>query len=334
MRPSDRSPHNKASKGAALLMAMLTMALVASLAASAVWRQWRNVEVEAAERGRDQAVWILSGAQDWGRLILRQDAISGSVDHMAEPWSIPLAESRVTSFLSDGSGGQPGDDALNAFLSGHIDDLQARLNVYQLIKNQEISDTQLLAFSRLFDALELPQSELDTLVEQLRLSLSTVGSGDEHYPIAPNQLQDLQYLGLSAATLNKLMPYISWLRAETPININTARWPVLYATLDGIDQADAKKIVQARLSAHFTRISQIHDVLGTDSSEGQNKAVISAKLHSVNSNYFAITGQVRINELLVAQRAHVQRSGRQVRSLRRDRLPVYAPPSSPMRDDV
>ncbi|HON31633.1 MAG TPA: general secretion pathway protein GspK, partial [Ottowia sp.] len=36
-------------------MAMLTVALVATLAAGALWRQWRGVEVEGAERARAQS---------------------------------------------------------------------------------------------------------------------------------------------------------------------------------------------------------------------------------------------------------------------------------------
>ncbi|MEY2953604.1 MAG: hypothetical protein RLZZ401_1691, partial [Pseudomonadota bacterium] len=35
-------------RGAALLAAMLTVTLVASLASAALWQQWRSVEVEAA----------------------------------------------------------------------------------------------------------------------------------------------------------------------------------------------------------------------------------------------------------------------------------------------
>jgi general secretion pathway protein K len=310
-------------QGAALLMAMLTVALVATLAASALWRQWRGVEVEAAERNREQALWILSGAQDWGRLILRQDAISGSVDHLAEPWSIPLAESRVSTFLSDGEGGQDDDD-LNAFLSGQINDLQARLNVYQLIENQQISSTYLQAFRRLFDVLELPQAELDLMAEQLRLSLSQLSTQDGDYLIAPSRPQDLQRLGLSAATLMRLLPHISWLTAKTTVNLNTASLEVLYASLDGLDQSGARKIEQARLYSHFTRISQIHDALGLDSDEEQNRVVLNAQLHGINSSYFEIKGQVRIDDLVVAQTAVVQRSGRLVRTLRRERLPSYA----------
>ena len=65
--------------GAALLTAMIIVALVATLAGSMVWQQWRAIQVEAAERARTQSAWILSGALDWARLILREDAKNGAV---------------------------------------------------------------------------------------------------------------------------------------------------------------------------------------------------------------------------------------------------------------
>ena len=86
--------------GAALLAAMLTVTLVASFAAAAAWQQWRAVEVETAERQRVQASWILVGALDWARLILREDARSGGADHLGEPWAVALQESRMSSFLA------------------------------------------------------------------------------------------------------------------------------------------------------------------------------------------------------------------------------------------
>jgi len=72
-------------RGAALLLAMLTVTLVATFAAAALWQQWRAVEVETAERARMQSAWMLSGALDWGRLILREDARASRTDHLASP---------------------------------------------------------------------------------------------------------------------------------------------------------------------------------------------------------------------------------------------------------
>ena len=45
---SDEPAGRRRQRGAALLAAMLTVTLVATLAASAMWQQWRAVEVETA----------------------------------------------------------------------------------------------------------------------------------------------------------------------------------------------------------------------------------------------------------------------------------------------
>ena len=74
-RPRLRKPSR--SRGAALLAAMLTVTLVATFAASALWQQWRGIEVETAERARVQSAWILIGALDWSRLILIEDYNAG-----------------------------------------------------------------------------------------------------------------------------------------------------------------------------------------------------------------------------------------------------------------
>src|SRR5258707_11956420 len=91
--PRTTRPHRQ--RGAALLTAMIIVTLVATLAASMVWQQWRAVQVEVAERARLQSSWILSGALDWAKLILREDAKTGGADHLGEPWAVPLAEARL-----------------------------------------------------------------------------------------------------------------------------------------------------------------------------------------------------------------------------------------------
>src|SRR5262249_50843489 len=85
-----RSLVMKRQHGAALLAAMLTVTLVATFAAAALWQQWRSVEIESADRQRVQSTWILTGALDWARLILREDR--DRADYLSEPWAIPLEE--------------------------------------------------------------------------------------------------------------------------------------------------------------------------------------------------------------------------------------------------
>ena len=86
--------------GAVLLTAMVIVTLVATMASAMVWQQWRAVQVEAGERARMQAAWILTGAIDWARLILREDARSGGADSLDEPWATPLAETPLSTFLA------------------------------------------------------------------------------------------------------------------------------------------------------------------------------------------------------------------------------------------
>ena len=123
----DRTP---VQKGAALLMALLTVALIAVLASSALWQQWRTLSVETAERDAQQAHWLLAGAQDWARVVLREDARSGNTDHLAEPWATPLREARLSSFLAAAPGGTltlRDGLAEQVFLSGRISDMQSAL---------------------------------------------------------------------------------------------------------------------------------------------------------------------------------------------------------------
>ena len=74
---------------------MLTVALVATFSAAALWQQWRSTEVEAAERARVQSSWVLTGALDWARLLLREDGRTAGLDHLGEPWAVPLQEARL-----------------------------------------------------------------------------------------------------------------------------------------------------------------------------------------------------------------------------------------------
>ena len=88
------------ARGAALLVAMVLLTVVATLASGMVWQQWKGVEVESAERSRVQTTWVLQGALDWARLILREDARSGRATSLNEPWATPLAEARLSTFLA------------------------------------------------------------------------------------------------------------------------------------------------------------------------------------------------------------------------------------------
>jgi general secretion pathway protein K len=345
--------------GAALLAAMLTVTLVATFAASAMWQQWRAVEVEAAERTRSQSAWILVGALDWARLILREDARSGGADHLAEPWAVPLQESRLTSFLAAdktnttqanaGVGTTPNSAAGNAassdnnayseagnevFLSGQIVDMQSLLNINNLVANGTVSVPDLRAFAKLFDLLDLEPRELLRATSALMRGndQSTDNAQASFAPLLPQRFEQLVWLGFSKDTLERLRPYVGVLPARTPVNINTASAEVLYASIPSLALDGARKLIAQRDKAHFRDLN----------AGGALPAAATAELnegrHSVATRYFEVRGRIRLGiekadaeqksqDVTIQERSLVQRDGIDVKVLWRERaaLGSFAP---------
>jgi general secretion pathway protein K len=306
---------------------MLTVALVATFAAASLWQQWRNIEVETAERARVQSGWILTGALDWARLLLREDAMgSGAgVDHLGEPWAVPLQEARLSSFLAadtNNTSSVAGAEVMDAFLSGQIVDLQSLMNVNNLVTvNGQVSDPDVEAFGRLFDLLGLPQTELDKLVENLRFSIAAgqVSPSPAAAPLPPQHVAELVWLGVSPQTVAAIEPYVTLLprtsvNVRTLVNVNTAPAEVIAAAA-GIDLSDAQRIVQVRNASPFRNVAQIQSQLqGTP-------AVIQGLTNelSVNSSFFEVRAQLRLDKLVVEEHSVVWRQGQNVTVLQRER---------------
>ena len=339
--------------GAALLSAMLTVTLVATFAAAALWQQWRSVEVETAERARVQSTWILTGALDWSRLILREDGRAGGADHLAEPWAVPLNEARLSAFLAVDKNAS--ETEREAFLSGQVIDLQGKLNVNNLLEGNSLSATALASFSRLFELLGLPKEQLLTLASSLLEAVrdpAPAGAGAAPNPTAalpstgasapvpvsptptpvtapvatalsplmPERLEQLVWLGLPRETLAVLMPYITLLPQRTAVNLNTASAEVMYASTPGLDMANAQRLVAARDRKHFSTLAEANQQMG--GTEGK----FSDAQHAVATRFFEVTGQLRLDQTLVQERSVLQRDGLQVRTLWRDRGVVISPP--------
>jgi general secretion pathway protein K len=291
------------SRGMAMITALLIVALIATLAATALWQQWRSLQVESAERQRQQSVWLLGGALDWARLVLREDARSGNLDHLAEPWALPLQEARLSSFLASSSDGVSEEDtglAERVFLSGQISDVQARLNVFNLIQGDQASAVDVAAFGRLFELLGLPREALDRLVRQL-LVAHRAGSA----VIMPQRVSQLTWLGLTRAQLARLEPFIIWLPSRTAVNLNTAGVEVLHASVPGLRLADAQRAVMQRNTQHWKTLEEAGQALG------ESGKALSSSSHQLASNFFEVVGRVRLGSTTVLERSVIQRDDNQ-----------------------
>lgn len=322
-------------RGVALLGAMLTVTLVASLASAALWLQWRQVEIEIAERARAQNQWLMVGALDWTRLILAEDARSAqSVDHLGEPWALPVQEARLSTFLSPDRQWRPGDPEV--FLSGQITDAQSRLNLTSLVQDGQVSPMGLTAWSRLFQRLGLPASELATLTQRWTQSLAasrdterkSAASQTPGSPAAllPQRVDQLTWLGLSASTLAQLQPYVTVLPSPTPVNLNTASALVIEAVVPGLDAGAARTLVEQRNRKPWNSLQDAAEALGPAG------RLLDERQHSVRSRFFEIRGRLRVAQQEREELALVERTGPEVRMLWRvpvTRAPVTATDQGP-----
>lgn len=300
------------SRGAALLAAMITVALVATMAAAALWRQWRGVEVETSERARVQSSWILGGALDWGRLILSGDARESKVDHLGEPWAVPLEEARLSTFLAGGEAST--ETERDAFLSGQITDLQSRLNVMNLLLGQQTGADDgkqpIDRFRRLFELLNLPTGELESLRRNLASAQAAMQNMDpqksDDAPLMPQRFDQLLWLGITPATLEALRPYVTLLpllnNDPTPVNLNTASAQVIYAAVPGLDLAGAEKLVSSRNSAFF---SDTQKALGSVQRSGGS--ALPSDWVSTTTNFFEVRGRLRLDDIALQEISVVQR---------------------------
>ena len=311
-------PRPLGSRGAALLAAMLTVALVATFAASALWQQWRAVEIEIAERARVQSAWVLTGSLDWARLILREDARSGGADHLAEPWAVPLQEARLSTFLAASDTTAATDpnstDTQDAFLSGQIIDLQSQLNVMNLVQGGTVSEPWLRTFAKLFELLGLPAQELSRLVENLRFAADTSADNrsGQFAPLMPQRVEQLTWLGLSPQTVAVLLPYVTLLPGTTPLNLNTASPEAICASVPTMGLADAQRLVTERDRTHFRSTNDAGRILGSEASFGEGR-------HSVATRFFEVRGRLRLDQMVVEERSVLQRDGLDVKVLWRER---------------
>ena len=205
---------------------MIIVTLVATLAAAMVWQQWRAVQVEAAERARAQSAWILSGALDFAKRILKEDKKTFTA--LTEPWATPLAEARISTFLAADKSNA--DDGPEAFLSGNISDAQARYNLRNLVTADKVdAAAQLATLAALCQAAGVETGIAQRIADGMRDAISGTSAAAG---LRPEKVAQLTWLGIDAASIDALQPYVVILPDVTVINVNTASKEVI-AAVDG-----------------------------------------------------------------------------------------------------
>ncbi|GAA7763519.1 type II secretion system minor pseudopilin GspK [Helicobacter pylori] len=308
-------------RGAAVVTALLIVTLAVVVVSGMLWRQQVQIRSIENQRLMAQAQWIERAAVDWARLILRDDQRRSNVDYLGEPWSVPVAETRLSDFL--GAGLRTDQAGETSFLSGRILDAQARFNLTNLYQSTSgesgltisIDPASMQAFGRLLQTLGMNAALAETTAQYV-LRAAKGGSGDgQPVPRPPDSVQSLLAIpGFTPEMIDTLEPFVTVLPERTTVNANTADAEVLAAVIDKLPLDRARELLRQRDRAYFNNTGDITTQLQTIAP----KAVITANTLDVSSRYFLIYGLVRHDrarrlKVSLVERQNVQGSGNTTR---------------------
>lgn len=165
----------------------------------------------------------------------------------------------------------------------------------------------------------MPEAELQQWSAQLKAALQT-NANAATAPLLPQHIEQLSWLGMSSASLARLSPHITVLPVATTVNLNTASAEVLSAVIPGLDISSARQWENERNTKPWDSLDDVRKRMGP---LAQN---LSDKRHSLNTRYFQITGQLRLDSVTLVERSLVVREGIVSKTVWRERRALHAEP--------
>lgn len=292
------------------MSALLVVALATSVVAGLFVRE--NVALRSVENrlALSQTRWIERAAIDWAKVILRADATaSGAVDHLGEPWAVPVAETRLDETVT--AGARIDGSARPAALTGQIADAQALFNLTGLVQAGQTVGPAVAAFRRLLVTLGQPERLADLIVARLLASQPKTVDGQSvpsgALPLI--RLDDLRSIpGIDPSSVEALRPFAIVLPVGTPVNLNTAPAEVLAAVVPELDLAGARRFVVRRERTVLRSLADASALIDA-------QPVLAPALSSVSSSYFLVRGVVRFDRVETSSETLLSRNGQKIELL-------------------
>ena len=292
-----RCVRHPSQRGAAIVVAMLAVFLVAGIAASLLADLGRTIDGSSGLSDQAQARQLARDAVDWARNVLADDKKRTSVDHAGELWATPVPPIPV----EDGE------------VSGEIVDWSGRFNLNNLAPRGKADYTAAGQFERLLGALGIEPGRAAAMSRALLARLVTVR---ESPSASTASLQGMGYAergplldlaelhavpGFDAAIVERLRPVVVAVRAPSRINVNTASAEVLHAVTTGLDLATAGALVAERERAWFRNLGDLQGRLPAGASLSAASGV------DVRSTHFLVTGRARYGRAMIKVEALLER---------------------------
>jgi general secretion pathway protein K len=290
---------SSAQRGAAVVMAMLVVAVAATLVTGAFWRQSVIARQAENELSFAQAKWLMRGAIDWAGVILAEDARTSRVDHAGEPWAVPLADT----LLNADDGRDP------VYLTGVIRDEQAKFNLRNLVGPKGVIPREVEALQRLLALVGVSESLAGPVAARVLATVPGEG-GRKQVELALGTIDDLLGLeGVSASTIERLRPFVTVLPQPTPVNANTAPAEVLAARIENLALADARRLTASRDRAYFKDRTDVLNRIA------ELKVKASDAEIAVATRFFSVEGTVSFRRARLHTQALLRREANRVEAV-------------------
>jgi general secretion pathway protein K len=289
-----------ASRGAALITALLVVAMATTIATALIWRLDMWMRQVDTQRDLIQARLLAVAGISWARAVLAYDARTSSYDSASEIWGTKVP-------MMPAEGGEVG---------GEMADEQGKWNLNNIWNGVGVNQGEVAVFQRLLQLLQLSPDLAITLADWIDGPKDATPDGAEDayylqltppYRCANRQLTDVDNLlkvrGFTADIVERLRPYVSALPGYNRVNVNTASAIVIAAELPGVSVAAATQIVANRDRIPFKDMSDFRNRLpNPEAVSGEDGARVDT-----GSSYFSVNIRARFGHADVTYAALLHR---------------------------
>lgn len=266
-------------RGAAVVLALITLFVCAALATATVAQVGRSLDSAAGQRDLAQARLLSRAAVDWARNVLADDKLSTAVDHTGQPWAVRV----------------PATPVGEAEVSGEIECWSGRFNINILLFEGEPNPRAIAAFARLLQSVDVPGGQAEHLAEAVADRLTTRSEDEAERPdgLMADVSELLTVPGFDTPLLDRLSPLVAALPTPTRVNLNTAPAEVLVAFTEGLDLIAARTLVAERERVWYRNVADYTLRL-------PGSAVLVSPLWvDVRSRHFLVTGRATFGNATV-----------------------------------
>lgn len=292
--------HYSKQRGIALLTAILVLAL-AVIAATSISSD-HQLSIRRTENiVFGSQVWsYLHGGETWAKVVLARDLDDNNdYDHHNEAWATEL----------------PALPLPGGYISGKIEDEQSKINVNNLISDDQIDTLTRTRLEALFTLLDLDSTLIQAVIDWIDPDVNAIppsGAEDDYYTgleypyLTANQpMQHISELrlvkGFTQDIYELVEPFLTALPSNTAVNVNTANAEVLASIIPNLGLENANTIIEGRTEDAFVSVQAfVSDPLlqGT---------TVNLQALSVNSSFFSLNSQIKVGNSFIRNESILNR---------------------------